>query len=444
MPVSFINILGLIISNLFSWWWIWLPIILFLILKNLWTETKRKEYVSNIKWTLLEIRIPREIKKSPKAMEQVFAGLHGIYNSPNFIERNFNGFVQEWFSLEIASFGGAVHFFIRTPEKYRNLVEAQIYAQYPDIEISEVNDYTQLIPENIPNENYDIWGGEFCLTKPDFYPIRTYSEFVDPSAEEQVDPVSSLMEVLSKLDPQEQIWVQVLIRPIGDEWKKEGRRYIDKKIGRRGWGGVGDELKDFIDEIGEAFSSMLSGRVREPRPKIVVPKELPRRVPRQVELKGPGETLTGDEWQVLSAIEKNISKIGFETIIRFVYLSPKEIFSKANVSAIVGCFKQFNTENLNGFKINKAVSVNGGFLNKKKNYRRKRLILSLFKKRYFPLKSKYIKYLRPGPFSSAPRCFVFNIEELATVYHFPGTLVVAPTIPKIEARKAKPPVGLPI
>jgi len=47
-------------------------------------------------------------------------------------------------------------------------------------------------------------------------------------------------------------------------------------------------------------------------------------------------------------------------------------------------------------------------------------------------------------FLSKSRPFTFSIEELATVYHFPAEPVKAPLIPKVEARKAEPPIGLPV
>ena len=53
---------------------------------------------------------------------------------------------------EIVSVDGNVKFFIRTPAKFKKIIESHIYAQYPDIEVSEVSDYISLAPyvhENI-------------------------------------------------------------------------------------------------------------------------------------------------------------------------------------------------------------------------------------------------------------------------------------------------------
>ena len=61
-----------------STWWIWLPIILFGLLINLWLVYVQTKYKESIKWSLLEIRIPRELLRTPKSMEQILSGLYGL------------------------------------------------------------------------------------------------------------------------------------------------------------------------------------------------------------------------------------------------------------------------------------------------------------------------------------------------------------------------------
>ena len=55
------------------------------------------------------------------------------------------------------------------------LIEAQLYARYPNIEIHEADDYTKGVyhdPENLP-----LWGTYFKLERPDVYPIKTYIDY---------------------------------------------------------------------------------------------------------------------------------------------------------------------------------------------------------------------------------------------------------------------------
>ena len=113
-----------IIKVFLDLWWLWLPVFLVVLFIELWVKYLQIKAVKKIKWLLLEIKIPRDIEKTPKAMEQVFSGLHGILTKVKFLDKYWKGKVQEWFSFEIAGIDGSVYFFIRTPENFRNLVEA--------------------------------------------------------------------------------------------------------------------------------------------------------------------------------------------------------------------------------------------------------------------------------------------------------------------------------
>ena len=44
-------------------------------------------YLRSMTWTLLEIKVPKNISRTPKAMEQIFAALHGFQSSPKFVDK---------------------------------------------------------------------------------------------------------------------------------------------------------------------------------------------------------------------------------------------------------------------------------------------------------------------------------------------------------------------
>ncbi|KKU15734.1 MAG: hypothetical protein UX22_C0004G0055 [Candidatus Jorgensenbacteria bacterium GW2011_GWA2_45_9] len=105
-------------------WWFWLFLIIVPMLESTWLFWKQEVFKKSLKFILLEIKIPRIIEKSPQAMEQVLANLHTLRNAPGDVsERYREGEVTVWFSLEIASFGGEVHFYIRCQKKQKNLVD---------------------------------------------------------------------------------------------------------------------------------------------------------------------------------------------------------------------------------------------------------------------------------------------------------------------------------
>lgn len=397
--------------------WALIPTTLFLFY-YIWLLGKRVKYLDSINYVFLAITVPAENEKNPKSMEQIFAGLHGIKSDLNFVEKYWEGKVQDIISLEIIGINGHIRFLIRTPDYFRDLVEANVYAQYPDAEIVEVEDYTKFAPTYFPNDKYELFGTDFILIKKDAYPIRTYRAFADEMGKEIfIDPIAILTEVMSKLSEGEQIWIQFIIRPIGDDWKKAGEKVVAKIIGKKVEEKVSVIEKPFkmLFDLLQNIVGMFSGGAAEKK----VKEDLPSIVP----YLSPGEK------EVAAAIEANIAKIAFDVKFRFIYLARKELFNKPKgVSSVIGAIKLFNTQNLNGFKSHKKVKTKVDYF-KFRIPGRQRRIMRNYKKRRMDR-------------GATP--FIFNIEELATVFHFPYTTVKAPTISRPEAKKAEPPMDLPI
>lgn len=413
---SFDIFFGILIP-LLSLWWLWLPIVLANQVIDTYQKLKRKEYLASLKWTVLEIRLPRDPGKSPKAMEQIFTSLHGIYAPVKPRDAKWKGKVPDWFSFEIVSNQGKIFFYARTPEQYRNLIESQIYAQYPEAEIYEVPDYVNGIAEKIPNDEYDLWGADLALTKEDAFPIRTYEEFEEKGGgkddAKRIDPVASLAELLATLHEGEHLWIQTMFRPAGEDWLKRGQETMDKLSGKgpkdSGRSLIGKTV-DFIDSFIPG-SGAPAGEVKEEKKPDV----------------GAGKQ------DQIRAIEKSLNKLGHETGIRCLYIAQKDKFKKANIAGLVGAYKQFSTQNLNGFKLDKdSLPVASKLLDKwfRKNFiefKKKSGLFGLYKMRMLPRKP-----------------FVLNTEELATIFHFPDVFVKSPLLPRIEAKHGEPPSNLPV
>lgn len=385
---------------------------------ELWTGYLKNKALKKINWLLLEVKIPRDIQKTPKAMEQVFAGLHGILTGIKFLDKYWKGKVQEWFSFEIAGIDGTVYFFIRTPEQFRNLVEAQIHAQYPDAEILEVLDYAAPLSGKIPSKTSDIGGVELVLDKDDFYPIRTYPSFEEKEEERQVDPMAPFLEILSKLKSGENIFIQYLIKPTAEKgWKEKGIGTVNKLVGKKI-----EKKKSWIENIyggiGEFVINLFFAVAVYPEWEAA----------KKEESKASAANLSPGEKTAVEAIENKMSKLAFRAGIRFAYIARNDIFNRANMAAINGAFKQFNTVNMNAFKSNgdAGTSADQPF-KKRREYLKKSEFISRYVKRKWPKKD-----------------FILNIEELATIYHYPVIVVQAPTLRRVDAKKAEPPVSLPI
>ncbi|MCX6813842.1 MAG: hypothetical protein NT078_01270 [Candidatus Azambacteria bacterium] len=408
-----------------SLWWLWLPVFLAVLFIELWVKYLKTKAIKKINWLLLEVKIPRDIEKTPKAMEQVFSGLHGILTKIKFLDKYWKGKIQEWFSFEIAGIDGSVYFFIRTPEQFRNLVEAQIHSQYPNAEILEVLDYISPLVKKVPSETYDISGVEFILEKDDYYPIRTYVSFEERQAERRLDPMASFLEILSKLRPNENIFIQYLIQPTAEKnWKDKGIEAVDKLMGKET-----KVKKSWFVNIFGGFDEFIANLLRA----LAIYPEWGGA--KKEETRAASQNLSPGNKLVVEAIENKISKVAFKVCIRFAYIAGRDIFNKANMAAVSGAFKQFNTINLNAFKGNKKAGTSAD---------QPRIIPFIKNRREFIRKIAFIDRYVNRKMSKNKKDFILNIEELATIYHYPILVVETPTMRRVEAKKSEPPVSLPM
>lgn len=405
-------------------WWVLIPLGLFFVWREFWVWGLNRMWKKSIEWVLLEIKIPRNILKTPKAMENIFATLHAVYaTEPGFEDIYFKGSHLLWFTFELVGYAGGVHFYVRCPKQHRNLVESALYSEFPDAELSESEDYTALMPDVLPNETYDLWGNDFVLAKPNPYPIKTYPFFEANVEEQRLDPIAAITEVMSRLKEGEAIWLQYLIRPVSDYWKAEGEEVRDKIMQRKK-----EKEPSAIDALVTGLVQFLKNLSLAPAEHPVWPEAAKKDDKMKMLHLSPGERL------ILEGVENKISKLGFEAAIRFVYIDRQDSFSPANIAATNGAFKQFSTLDMNSFRpladtitfvTSKKLTTKSWF-RKQKLFVRKRLMYDMYKLRWFP-----------------PKFSILNTEELATIFHFPLVYVEAPLLRRLETRKGEPPPNLP-
>ena len=403
-------------------WWFWLPPALLYSAWELWMAYLKIWYWKGLEWVLLEIKIPREMAKPPQAMEQVFAGLHAMVRPLDPDEKYWYGLQDDYIVFELVGHGGEIHFFVHTPKKFRNLVEAQVYAQYPESEIREADDPASYLPQDIPNKDWTLFAAEWKLAKANPYPIRTYHEFVlekVPEESEKVDPISAVAETLARLKPDEHIGIQLMIRPLIDEsWKDEGEKIVQQLTGKKIHKKTG-----IFEKLAGELSEILTGPTEKK-----FEKDLPESLMLHL---SPGEK------DVVTGIETKISKIGYDCVLRFVYVAKRDVFDMVHFASMMGAIRQFNTQNLNSFKLNSRALVGSKWysLTKSKTREHKRRAFWYYYRGRYPFSGIYLMQ---------SKSMVLNIEELASIYHFPGRVAAAPLMPRIQARRAEPPHGLPV
>ena len=331
---------------------------------------------------LLMLEIPRENDKKELAAEQMLAALHGILRSKR--ELRLSGTLQEHISLEIAAKGQRIRFYIWTPKHLQAFVEGQIYAQYPTVQITEPEtDYSER-----EFEQDVIHSAELTLTDNETMPIKTFPSF-------EVDPLAAITATLAKLDKEnEEMWIQIMARPIADDWHKRGAKTIARIRGGKGLlSGSGTATLNYA---GQAFAALV-------RPPDSTGKEGGTAAP---------EISERDKARI-TAIETKTQKLGYQVKIRLMYAGNDQRTARLHMQALVGAFKQFNTTNLNGFK------------SKNESFNRNKLLE--YQTRFF-----------------IDNGFILNIEELASLFHLPHTTVETPNIVWATTKTAEPPANIPV
>ncbi len=325
---------------------------------------------------LLLLEIPRTNDKKELAAEQMFASLHGILKPRVRAARD-----HDHISFEIAAIGQRIRFYVWVPKNLQSFVEGQVYAQYPTAQISQLEeDYA-----NRPMSQRVIYSSELTLTDHQTLPIKTFPSF-------EVDPLAAITATLAKLEqPNEEMWVQVLARPISDEWHKTSTKMANRiRTGRGIWGGTGLASASYV---GQAIGALFKPPTATGQPSTV--PELSER----------------DKTRI-TAIEEKSRKLGYQVKVRIIYAGNDQTTARLRMQAMVGTFKQFNTTNLNGFQ-SKYASFDP---------------------------SKIADYHAR---SFLDKGYILNIEEIASLYHLPHTSVETPNIVWATTKTAEPPATLP-
>jgi hypothetical protein len=404
-------------KTLIQFWWIVFPVMFFYLFKFLWMDFvclySKFSWLRSLKWTLLEIIPPKDLEKGPKPMEAIFQGMVGVVETDNVFKTYLSGKFTDRFSLELVGLGGEVHYYIRTQTKYRNLIESQVYAQYPDAEIMEVEDYTKNFPKVVPNKKWKLWGADLELTKPDPYPIRTYDKFEESITGEIIDPVGAFVELFGTLPPGQNIWVQWILSPLKEAWREDEMKEVQKLAGR-----IGKKEKGILDDLVDVFTHIFPG--------FFGPVEFPKTEKKE---EAPLEfRLTPVEKEQLKALEENLGKNAFRTKMRFVYIGKREGFDKAYISAFFGAMRQFSDLNSNTLKPDNQSKTYAYYVatDARSNYRRRKIY-----RRYRDRDMDGYKA-------------VFSTTELATLFHFPNMNIKAPSVTRVESKKGSAPFNLPV
>ena len=492
-----------------------------------WMLYVNTEWKSNMNWILLEIKLPREINKSPEATELFLRSIIQTGGLGLWWKQYWQGRVPTVFSLEIACLEGVIHFYIRTEKKFQTVIESAIYSQYPNVEITVAEDYTNLInyDHEKDGEGVGLWGSEWELAKKikekevlpnkdknklenieyagDMYPIKTYKDWgldKDPKEMYKHDPLTYFLESLAAIGKGEYYWHQIIVRAAAtnkDNWDKvyeiKGSEYAGKEktlddlikvekirlltkfsAKKKGEKVAREDDASWKTEIVETGEVKDGKAVTKKQTKLFKEDLVVSEGIKPIEL-------TEEKKKQIELINRKMAKPRVFAKLRTIYLAEPGKFNPGMISVhmapIIAPFNEadfFNTFKPNAVaepydfpwqnvlkrrdpwrkqELNDDYKNRGGFFS---HYSSLSESVELFFDLYlwkFTSETRGILGIIVGiifhPFSNitgtdfVKKANCLNLEELATLYHFPGEVAALPNIPRIDSVKGAPPANLP-
>ncbi|MCA9362513.1 hypothetical protein KC906_03990, partial [Candidatus Kaiserbacteria bacterium] len=388
--------------------------ILFHLTYDMWLWSVGEKFKYDNGRSTLRIVLPQEVLKSPEAMESVFTQIHNANNPDNLMQSYLDGKRPLTCTFELASIGGEVRFYANVPtKKVKNALESNLYAQYPGIEVIEEDiDYTAEVKWD--PKVWDLISFHILkkskTTGDDVLPIKTYIDYgldKQPKEELKFEPMAPLIEHLGSAQPHERVWVQILMTPHTKKNFKSGSLYS-----------VGTWESSAAKKINEMMG-------------------------RDATHHGPEETenrpmLTMGERDTIAAIERNVSKYAYTVAIRAMYITKAGKFNPDMIGPMLRSFGQFDMVGRaslgplwrTDFDYNFFQDFTGA-----RKLRAKRNELEWYKARF---------YLEGDQKRKTDRQRIMSVEELATIYHIPGTSVVTPGLGRVDTARREAPANLPI
>lgn len=312
---------------------------------------------------ILKILVPVRNDKKALAAEQLFQSLHGVLKADKKS--------MDHYSFEIFANSQGIFFIIVCGLRYKNFVENQVYSQYPEAQISQIHDYTN------KKQDFKYINSQIILEKENYLPIRTFMSF-------EVDPLASITGALANIKGDTEVWVQVVTRPVNNEWQEKGKKYAESLKPKAE--GEGTQVKS-----GSAIS-------------------------------------VGD-------IERKSSKVGFQFAIRIISGGTDQVMVEQTLEDLEASFKQFQTTQQNS--LTKKIRKKNIF----KEFQNWINLLVLGKRlgdkltTFQKYEQRYLDEREKG---------ILNIEELASIYHLPHESVKTPNIAWAKSKKLEYPLNIPI
>ncbi len=354
---------------------------------------------------LLRIRAAQENERGPLYMEPAIAALHSLRG--------------EEVGLEIGlSREGKISLYVRASANAVHLIESQLYAQYPEIDIEE-------IPEDpfAASDAETVISADLTLADPEVLPIKRHPQFDDLLARVNVDSVAGITSALARYPaPGMRGHVQIVFTPLSNRFRKRALRVLP--FLHSGLAKISKSYENFFADVTLArgwrraalfpFFLLIGGWRTWPFfGRFFTPAALGERVKSELLEDQDAERVSARshdrEDAVAGAVDK-LNRLLFLCNVRVSVIAPKPRMADARqkIREIVGSFSQFSLPQSNEFK------------------------------------ARGERDSAQIPFGFTGRPYVLSVEEIATLWHLPTLLVQTPNVDWVLSRKLEPPVNLPV
>ena len=293
----------------------------------------------------------KDFKEMVSVMEQLFASLKSVYSSKILKKIKW----QDIISCEYVADKWEIYFYVVIPKKYKYLIEKQINWFYTDALIEETEEINIFEWKSYAEWTY------INTTKKFLYPIKTYQKL-------ESDPINNITWALSKLEETESATIQILLKPIDDDWQHHSAKESSKIMSGKDKSFSLNPFKLIWNLLYKLISNEEENKNQESSNTSALTQERAKTV--------------DEKWD----------KTGFETIIRVVVAGNDETMVETEIKNIKSAFVQFNYPDFN--KLVGTIHHIDKFL------------IENYKKRFFR-KPIYLRKM------------ILNTEELASIYHFP-------------------------
>jgi len=329
----------------------------------------------------------QEVQEDISIGELLFASIGGLRAQKGikswFLGRNDN------FSFEVVANKKTISFYMSAPRESARYFEQQLQAHYPSAVMETVTDY------NIFNAHSSILAGNLKTKRHFIFPLKTYKNI-------EGDPMNSILNVMSKLNPNDAIALQIIARSAKSSWHKKAVKVVRKAIKENS---IHEGLRLVQTH---PFFRFIGDIIKTAKPKSEQDKQ-------NQYSQMNAKRLTSMEEEMLKSIEEKNSKAGLDVNIRIVVSADDDGTAHILFDNMISAFNQYN-----------YYEQGNNFTNKISTSHTNRVVKDFIYRRLEDNDS-----------------FILNTEELNSIYHLPLSTAETPNIQWLTAKHAAAPTNIP-